>query len=278
MKAFLLILTLTAHTCFHEEAPTPFATAQTAALTPDSLLYQRFAPPPGFERVSANPTSFAHYLRHLPLKPPGSKVHLYDGREKASYHVYEAVVNLPIGRKNLHQCADAVIRLRAEYLWRSRQFDKIHFNLTNGFRVDYDRWRKGERVKVLGNQTSWEQKAAASNSYATFWAYLEFVFTYAGTLSLAKELQPVPVSAMQIGDVFIQGGSPGHAIIVVDLAMDEHGQKMFLLAQSYMPAQDIQILKNSHSPVSGPWYLTDFGETLQTPEWTFAAGDLKRFL
>ncbi len=136
------------------------------------------------------------------------------------------------------------MRLRAEYLWQNKQYKEIHFNLTNGFRVDYERWRKGGRVKVTGNRTELVQSAAASDSYAVFWKYLEFVFTYAGTLSLSKELEPRALADMQIGDVFIQGGSPGHAVIVVDMAVNDSGKKVFLLAQSYMPAQQIQVLRN----------------------------------
>ena len=50
---------------------------------------------------------------------------------------------------------------------------------------------------------------------------------------------------MQIGDVFIKGGFPGHAVVVLDMAEnDRTGQRVFLLAQSYMPAQDIHIMKN----------------------------------
>jgi len=272
MKTLLFLLFL--QTCFQTASPNTETAAETSS---DSLLYQRFAPPPRYERAAADSGSFAFYLRHLPLKPPGAKVLLHDGREKRNQDAHEAVVDLPIGKKDLHQCADAVIRLRAEYLWRQKQFDKIHFNLTNGFRVDYERWRKGGRVKVVGNQTSWEQKAAVSNSYATFWQYLEFVFTYAGTLSLSKELEPVAVSKIQIGDVFIQGGSPGHAVIVSDLATDSVGKKVFLLAQSYMPAQEIQVLKNPKNGSLNPWYSADFGEVLETPEWTFKKSDLKRF-
>ncbi len=271
------VLLFTSQVCFQEKTPDHFYAAKQPKKQADTLLYQRFAPTPGYARVAADSGSFAHYLRHLPLKPPGSEVLLHDGREKANADIYEAVVDLPIGKKDLHQCADAIIRLRAEYLWRSGQGDKIHFNLTNGFRVDYERWRKGGRVKVVGNQTNWEQKAATSNTYDTFWKYLEFVFTYAGTLSLAKEMQPVAVSEIQIGDVFIQGGSPGHAVIVVDLAADASGKNVFLLAQSYMPAQEIQILKNPQNGKLSPWYSADFGEILETPEWTFGKNDLKRF-
>lgn len=280
--SFVAVLLFTSQVCFQEKTPDHFYAAKQPEKQAE--LYQRFSPPPGYARVAADSGSFAHYLRHLPLKPPGSKVLLHDGREKANADIYDAVVDLPIGKKDLHQCADAIIRLRAEYLWRSGQGDKIHFNLTNGFRVDYERWRKGGRVKVVGNQTNWEQKTTASNTYDTFWKYLEFVFTFAGTLSLSKELEavarggtPSSCATTQIGDVFIQGGSPGHAVVVVDLAADASGKKVFLLAQSYMPAQEIQILKNPQNGNLSPWYFADFGEILETPEWTFGKNDLKRF-
>ena len=277
LPALLAFAFFTAFICY-QKAKLPLLIANRQPAFPsDSLLYQRFSPPSVFERTPAASSSFAYYLRHLPLKPVGSSVLFYDGRKKANPNIYEAVVNLPIGTKDLHQCADAVIRLRAEYLWRTHQYDHIHFNLTNGFRVGYERWRKGERVKVLGNATSWQQTAAISNTYATFWAYLEFVFNYAGTLSLSKELQTTPISDMQIGDVFIQGGSPDHAVIVVDIAINTSGKKMFLLAQSYMPAQEIQILKNPQGGHAGAWYSDDFGEVLHTPQWNFSAKDLKRF-
>lgn len=243
----------------------------------DSLLLQRFSPPSGFQRIPVDPASFASYLRHLPLKSPGSPVLLYDGQEKGNQTAHVAVVDLPIGKRDLHQCADAIMRLRAEYLWHSKQYKEIHFNLTNGFRVDYERWRKGGRVKVTGNRTEWVQSAAASNSYAVFWKYLELVFSYAGTLSLSKELETAPMEGLQIGDVFIQGGSPGHAVIVVDMAFDADANKVFLLAQSYMPAQEIQILKNPANSDGSPWYRTISAGAIDTPEWTFATSDLKRF-
>jgi hypothetical protein len=50
-----------------------------------------------------------------------------------------------------------------------------------------------------------------------------------------------------------------------------------MLAQSYMPAQDVHILKNPAKWRSTPWYELDFGEELRTPEWTFHKEDLKRF-
>lgn len=273
----LVLFSLSSLVCFQEPVKPPFATAARSETLSDSLLLLRFQPPAGYQRPVADTGSFGFYLRHLPLRPPGSKVRLFDGREKPNDGVYAAVVDLPIGDKDLHQCADAVIRLRAEYLWQNAQFDRIHFNLTNGFRMDYRRWRQGERLKVSGNKTDWVPGARPSDSRATFWAYLETVFSYAGTLSLAKELKPVAVSDIRVGDVFILGGSPGHAVLVVDLALDTTGKKIMLLAQSYMPAQEIQILQNPSDPSLSPWYPADFCEVLVTPEWNFGKEQLKRF-
>jgi hypothetical protein len=86
------------------------------------------------------------------------------------------------------------------------------------------------------------------------------------------------VKGMKGGDVFIKGGSPGHAVLVVDMACDPRtGRKIFLLAQSYMPAQDIHILKNPKDAKLSPWYDVEFGTILYTPEWVFAWSELKRF-
>jgi hypothetical protein len=52
---------------------------------------------------------------------------------------------------------------------------------------------------------------------------------------------------------------------------------IFLLSQSYMPAQDIHILVNPNDEKISPWYSTKFGNELQTPEWTFIRNDLKEF-
>jgi len=240
-------------------------------------IESRFSTPENFKRKESEANSFADYLRKLPLKPDGSKVLFHNGISKPNHGVYDAVVNLPIGEKNLHQCADAIMRLRAEYLWNHRKFDKIHFNFTNGWRVDYSKWIDGYRVKVEGNKTSWVKRSEPSNSYNSFWKYLEIIFTYAGTLSLSKELKSIEVSEIQIGDVFIQGGSPGHAVIVVDMAENNAGEKVFLLAQSYMPAQEIQILKNPNDEDMSPWYSEKIWEQLETPQWTFYKNDLKRF-
>jgi len=246
--------------------------------TTGTTIATRFKPPQGFERISKDSASFASYLRSLPLKPTGFPVRLYDGTTKPNDNIYEAVVDLPIGKYDLHQCADAIMRLRAEYFWENKQYNQIHFNLTNGFRVDYKYWMQGKRVAVKGNKTWWVARKSPSNTYKDFWSYMEFVFTYAGTLSLSKELIPVKTDSMKIGDIFIFGGSPGHSIIVVDMAVNpKTEEKVFMVAQSYMPAQETQVLKNNENKKISPWYSTKFEDGLYTPECYFSENDLMRF-
>ena len=109
----------------------------TSIISPEGTsIKTRFNPPAGYERVNLDSNSYSSYLQNLPLKKHGAIVLHYDGSQKFSVGVYEAVVDLEIGKKNLHQCADAIMRLRAEYLWNQKRYNEIHFNFTNGFRVD----------------------------------------------------------------------------------------------------------------------------------------------
>jgi len=238
----------------------------------------RFSTPAGFTRLSPEAGSFAEYLQGLPLKEHGATVHFYNGVEK-SYKVAAAVLNLDVGTKDLQQCADAVMRLRAEYLLKTKQYSALHFNFTNSFKADYSKWRSGYRIRVKGNDVSWYKTDQESVSYKSFREYMDLVFNYAGTASLSKELKAIPVSEMQIGDVFIKGGSPGHAVIVLDMAADpKTGKKLFMIAQSYMPAQDIHILVNKNKPSVSPWYELDAtAKDILTPEWPFTSEELKRF-
>lgn len=238
----------------------------------------RFSTPTGYTRMTSEAGSFAEYLQTLPLKENGASVHHYNGVEKSN-KVAAAVLNIDVGAKDLQQCADAVMRLRAEYLFKTKQYAALHFNFTNGFKADYSKWRSGYRIRVKGNDVSWFKTEKESVSYQSFREYMDMVFNYAGTASLSKELKPVSLSQMQIGDVFILGGSPGHAVIVLDMATDaKTTKKVFMIAQSYMPAQDIHILINKNKPSISPWYELDVNaKDILTPEWPFTAEELKRF-
>jgi hypothetical protein len=243
-----------------------------------NTIKDRFKVPEGYKRVSVYSNSFEEYLRNLTLKPHNSVVHYFNGSEKNKEDVYIGVVDMEIGTRDLQQCADAIMRLRAEYLYENQRYDEIHFHFVNGFDCSYSKWRQGYRVNIDGNDAKWVKKYSMNDSYECFRAYLDIVFTYASTLSLNKELMAVDKNHMKIGDVFISAGSPGHAVIVVDMAINEStGEKLFIMAQSYMPAQDIQILVNNEDKEISPWYSTDFEEILLTPEWKFSEDQLKSF-
>ncbi|TYQ12818.1 UNVERIFIED_CONTAM: uncharacterized protein DUF4846 [Acetivibrio alkalicellulosi] len=240
-------------------------------------IKERFLLPEGFERIAVEEGSFGNYLRNLPLKAHGSPVLFYDGNEKRR-DVHEAVIDIDVGDRDLQQCADAVIRLHAEYFYAKGLYDRIHYNFTNGFKADYITWMEGNRIVVEGNNVYWVNRTGYSNEYESFRRYLDMVFAYAGTLSLSQELIQVSIEDMQIGDIFMKGDLPGHCVIVVDMAINvENGEKIFMIAQSYMPAQDMHILKNNIDDIKSPWYSLDFGEVLKTPEWIFYDNQLMRF-
>ena len=245
--------------------------------TGTTTIASRFEPPDGFQRVEAADGSFGNWLRTLPLQPEGWPVHLYNGNLKARQDVHAAVIEMSVGTRDLQQCADAVMRLRAEYLFATGQQDAIAFHFTSGFLAEWKRWRQGERIDVDGNNCRWLRRAEPDGSHEEFMRFLTIVFTYAGTLSLEQELTPIPPDDLRIGDVFIDGGSPGHAVIVVDAARDASGRTAFLVAQSYMPAQEIHVLKDPDDARLSPWFIVEQGQVLHTPEWTFDWGDLSRF-
>lgn len=234
------------------------------------------ATPAGFSRLPLELSSFGQWLRGLPLQPAGTPVRLYHGQEKPDQTGCFRVLDIDTGSQDLQQCADAVIRLRAEYLfWRGDLVD-IAFNFTSGDRARFDTWIEGYRPKVRGDEVEWHLRAQPNASYDNFKNYLKTVFTYAGSYSLAQELRALEDGEqVEPGDVFIQGGFPGHAMIVADVASQPGGQRALLLAQSYMPAQDVHIV---NTPAGrGPWYILGAEPRLETPDWTFEWSDLRRF-
>lgn len=211
--------------------------------------------PAGYRRVTAASGSFAAWLRRISLKADNT-VYLYNGSLKKNQSVQFAVLDVPVGSKDLQQCADAVMRLRAEYLFKSKLHDEIVF--TDNNKKEY-RWNGGS------DRTAFEK-------------YLETVFGWCGSASLEQQLNPVDeLFSIEPGDVFIHGGFPGHAMLVMDVAVNDNGQKIFLLAQSYMPAQSIHIVRNPLDEKLSPWFEVNEQRPVITPEWKFQPGELRRW-
>ena len=244
-----------------------------------TTLVARFPAPAGCRRVAVVPGSWGEWLRWLPLQPAGTPARLYNGQLKHPQEVVAAVVDIDPGTKDLQQCADAVIRLRAEY-WFSRNPNHIHFHLTTGYDFWFSDFVAGKTFKVVGEEITPASRPAEAPTHAALARYLVPTFGYAGTLSLSRELRTVPITTVQPGDVLVHGGAPGHAVLVVDMAENPTThQKCILLAQSYMPAQSIHVLRNVAEPRRGAWFAVPGPEeeTLDTPEWTFDRRELMRF-
>ncbi len=245
----------------------------------NNALVNRVKVPEGYKRISVGSGSFADWLRYLPLKEGKPSVKLYNGKLKGNQNVHEAILDIDVGTTDIQQCADAVMRMRAEYLYSIKDYKNLHFNFTSGHSVGFEKWSQGYRTKIKGNSVTWVKSAEKNDSYKTFRSYCNTIFNYAGTSSLSKELKKVDnVKNIQIGDVFIVGGFPGHAVLVVDIC--EHistKEKLFLIQQSYMPAQEIHVLKNYNNNQLSPWYSINFGEILETPEWNFQKNQLMRW-
>lgn len=258
-----------------EEATIP---EKTSLLNKDGMtIKDRYFPPKEYTRVEVEENSFADFLRNQNLKPYGDKVNYYDGREKTRRGVYDSVFDVNIGNRDLHQCADAIMLLRAEYLYSVGAYNEINFNFISGFKAEYKKWIEGYRINVEGNNVSYYMATGSSNTYESFRKFMDMVMAYSSTLSLEKELTRVNIEDIEIGDVFVVGGSPGHAIIVVDMAQNDNNEKIFMLAQSYMPAQQTQLLINPLDDSISPWVTLNSKVELVTPEWTFDLDKLKRF-
>ncbi|MES2890706.1 MAG: DUF4846 domain-containing protein [Bacteroidota bacterium] len=208
--------------------------------------------PAGYKRISFSQVGFATWLRKLPLKKD-KLVYLYNGVLKSNQAAQFAVLDIPVGKKDLQQCADAVMRLRATFQFDQQAYDKIFFR---------DNERRAYRFTVPHTRKNLD-------------VFLERVFQRCGSASLEKQLHKKSLEQIRPGDVLIRGGFPGHVVMVMDLAENARGEKVFMLAQSYMPAQDIHVLLNPGSEKNSPWYpLTDAAHIL-TPEYHFRNTELR---
>ena len=248
----------------------PLVVALVAFVAADSVE-ERFAVNAGYERVAVKDGSFGAFLRALPLLPAGTPVTAFDGRIIDAPWA-RAVVDLDVGSKDLQQCADSAIRLWAEYRFARGDADIAGFviHATSGDPLPWARYRDGDRPVVKGNRISWQtKKAAPSSSKATFRAYLDAVFMWAGSKSLKDDTVAVEGSNVEAGDLLVVGGSPGHVLVVLDVARAGAKQQL-LIGEGYMPAQSFHVL--------GWFDVADDGSVV-VPSWSspFERSTRRRF-
>lgn len=214
--------------------------------------------PAGFQRIDKG--GFTSFLRDIKLKGAGTKVQLFTGGNANLQQLNYAVLDVPL-ISNWEQCADACIRLHAEYLYKSKQFAQIGYKDVNGRQMNY----------------------SGGNSRKSFETYLKKVYGMASTLSLSKYLSQVNTMDIMPGDVFVypaRGKAKyGHAVLVVDVAVNKStGRRAFMLAEGNTPARDLHLLRNLKHPFSAPWFTVDGTESsFRLGPFLYFPNEIRRF-
>ncbi len=193
--------------------------------------------------------SWQYFLQHLPVKK--GVVVDYKGDAVANQMKQDGIIQYDVGTADLQQCADALMRLRSEYLFGQKRYSEIAFHFVDGTYYTYDAYCSGLRI-IPGKKLTFVSLESCAKTHETLRKYLNVVYTFASTISLAKELKKTGDFA--VGTVVIYPGSPGHCFIITDEARNAAGEKVFKLVEGYSPAQSIYMLSNPEEPGISPWY------------------------
>jgi hypothetical protein len=254
-------------------------TVNASLLDKDSLtIKSRVNTPEGYKRVEYNLGLFQEYLRNYKLKPFNSKIINYDDSEYYWQLGHIGILDIPVPKNGLQQCADALIRVRSEYLWNQNRKDEIGFNFTSGHYCSWTKYAEGYRPKVKGSKVSFHKTASSNNSKQNFYKYLNLIYMYSGTLSLYNELEEITnIKDLRLGDMLILGGSPGHIVMLGDEAVNGKGEKLFLLFQGNTPAQSVHLVKNLEDSSISPWYNLKMNAEIPVSNFTFSNSKFVRF-
>ena len=147
-----------------------------------------------------------------------------------------AVVDLPM-LSNAEQCADACMRLKAEYLYQTGQYKRLNF------------------------------KTSTASPCATAVGHREKPFT---AISADSMVLPVPShSAARCSPVHWQISNPVTSLSTPEMAdclvmpsslSNKNGKKAFLLVEGNTPARDIHLIRNLENPFRSPWFISDGSE------------------
>src|SRR5437868_6676191 len=96
--------------------------------------------PQDYERITIPKGSFGAWLQQIKLRKDNT-VYLYNGKPLADQSLHFAVLDFSTGNKDLQQCADVIMRLRSEYYFSSKAYNKIEFKSGNKT-YNFQQWLK----------------------------------------------------------------------------------------------------------------------------------------
>jgi hypothetical protein len=216
--------------------------------------------------------TWTYFLQHLPVvdKP----IVDYKGRVIDYQQKHVGIIPYDVGTTDLQQCADALMRLRAEFLFQQNHNEEIGFHFVNGHYYSWNDYCNGIRPTLKGREIKFITTTHSEKNHESLRKYLDIVYSYASTISLAKELKPT--NDFEIGTVVIHPGSPGHCFIIIDERRNEQGQKTYKLAEGYTPAQSIYVLRNLNEQGISPWHQLKMG-VIETASYRFDNYKLAKF-
>lgn len=236
---------------------------------PDSVKTSAYNPQP----LNYPPDSWPYFLQHLPAEH--KPIVDYKGNLIGNQEKHFAVLSFDIGNADLQQCADALMRIRAEYLFSRMKYTEIGFHFNNGIFYSWTDYLNGLRPILKNRKIILGHAAAASViSHSSLRKYLDIVYAYANTVSLCRELKYT--NRLETGTVIIYPGNPGHCCMIIDEALGDDRDTVYKLAEGYMPAQSIYILSNPYEPDLNPWYHLGKGD-INTASCSFHSYYLRKF-
>ena len=218
-------------------------------------------PDTNFKRIKVNDSSFAAWLRNQKIKPKGSAVLDYKGREykSGSDTTIAFVLDIDIRNRRTEQCMDILIRLYSEYSWQTGNKDHLVFPLPGGHLLYWQEWQTGWRPKFKGIHVSMQKSAKPDSSFSNFESYLRTIYAESHTQQFYHGYLPIKRSELQIGDFIVKKGSKAHAAMIADLAEDEQGNLQMLIGHGDTPACQFYLLSYKKNQ---PWFPVDFSEDI----------------
>jgi len=229
----------------------------------------RFKLPEGYVRIPAAGNSYAYFLRNLSMFPDGAAFEI-----EPPEGPYAGILNMRV-LDTIRQDIHLGVRLRAEYLFQRKLYDRIAFTIITE-KIPYVPFVKGLQLTIQG-KSHFTKPPADIHRYSTFSRYLSFIFRHSDVTTILSDMRLVSIDNIMPGDMFVQTARPGYAVVVLDVARNPAtGDRIFLLAKNYKQEQNVFVLMQRGN---SPWYsIKPEDDKIISPEFIFYRVNLRRFM